>query len=449
MKCLQNCMGIFFRTIEIFFKTIRHPVKIYRMILSLRNICAADGDDSALFLKELFESLGPIFVKFGQILSTRPDLLPCVFIENLKKLQDNAAVNGNADVQKILKSYFGEKYGDIFAEINTMPAHSASICLIYEGKLRSGESIVIKLKRPGIEKIIANDFRIFELITFFFQKKFSKFGFVFPESINRIKKQIFNELNLRKEIENAILFNKIFFKDANIKIPFVYEELCSNDFIIMEKISGLKIDSAEFKNCAGKNQFLNYGMRAFLKQIFINGIFHADPHPGNILFTEDNKIAFIDFGIVGRLSKNQQNSLFIISMAILNKNIKLLFTVLINERILKGDTDMNVFIEETELCLNKFIDAPLKKIHAQDLLFETLKLVKKFQMRIPPEFFELLRCLVILDGIGKQLSPDFSIINELKPALFEMMLIKYSLKEILNKIANAGLLFLYRIMKGL
>lgn len=448
MEKLLKFHGIIFRVMEIFIKTARHPVKIFRMLKSLRKMTCRENEDSGQFLKELCESLGPTFIKFGQILSTRSDILPDFITENLKKLQDNAVVNDKVDIVRILKSRFKNDYEKIFAEINNTPSHCASICLIYEGRLITGEMIVIKLKKPGIEKTISNDFHIFELLAFFFQNKLRKSGFKYPESVNRLKQQIFNEINLSNEIENAKLFEKIFASDNNIKIPRIYTELSGNDFIVMEKIFGYKLNSLEFSNYHKKKLLLNAGARAFLKQIFINGFFHADPHPGNIIFTEDKQIALIDFGIVGRLTKRQQNSLLVISLSILNKDIKLLYKTLINERILNERTDMNDFIDKNEFYMEKYINLSLKEISFQELFKDVFELIREFKMQIPSEFLEVFRCLIILDGVGKSVSPDFNIAGELKPVMFEIVMQKYSLKEIITKIKSSGIFFIYKIMNS-
>ena len=421
----MKILAISIRLIEIIFKSGRHPFKVFKIVRAFRKISITDKNDSAIFLREFCESLGPVFIKFGQILSTRSDLLPGIFIENLSKLQDSVSFGSNVDIRMILKKYFKERYDNIFSKINTIPAHSASICLIFEGILRTGDQIIIKLKRPDVEKIIINDFNIFEMFAFCFQNKLRKSGFKYPDSIIRIKSQILKELDFIKEIENAKNFSRIFAGDENIKIPKVYDEYSCNDFIIMEKIDGTKIDSLEFSCYTSKKELLKSGARAFLKQIFISGIFHADPHPGNIFFTNDNKIALIDFGNVGKLNKTQQNSLLIISVAILNKDLKLLFNVLKNEQIINEKTDMNDFIECVDLCLNKFIDLPLKEISASKLFSAIFNVIRKFQIQLPSELLEVFRCLIILDGVGKKTSPDFNIIDELKPAIIEIMIHKY------------------------
>lgn len=396
-------------------------------------------------LRKSFEELGATFIKFGQVLSTRYDLIPPSYINELSKLQDSVTPINYEIILNVIKSHYGDDYQKIFTHIETKPVGSASICQVYNSVLADGREVILKIKRPGIDKIIEIDIEIIKIIIKLLKKYLPELGIDLSEMVNSFEQILVGELNLLNEAHNLKRFYNNFKNFKGVVIPKVYWEYCNEDIIVMEKIEGTKLIDLEQiqNNNFDMEKIIKTADQAMLKQIFIDGLFHADPHPGNIFITPAGEIAFIDFGIIGKFSGEMKNMLFDLTLAIVNKDTSRIVQIMYELNSVKDDVDEFSLKNEIYSAIDEFIDLPLKDIYIKNIFERFISLVRRFNIRVPQDYLVLLRSLVILEGVGKKVSPSFNILEELKPLLIDIVKKKISAKNLFKELKKSGSNFLY------
>ncbi|RYZ71777.1 MAG: AarF/ABC1/UbiB kinase family protein, partial [Proteobacteria bacterium] len=251
-----------------------------------------------------FEELGPTFVKLGQVLATRPDLIPVEFVEEFKKLHDQVSPLPFSEIKRVLESQYGSTLDEIFAEINPVPLGSASIAQVHRAKLRDGSDVVVKVQRPGIERIIADDISILYYLAELLQKYVKETRIFNPIGIvDEFFRTLELETNFVIEANNIRRFIENFKDDTEVKIPHVYIELTGPRVLVLEFLKGIPLSQAAALEQEGvdRQTVMKAGLRAYFKQVFKDGLFHGDLHAGNLFILPGSRIGLIDFGIVGRL----------------------------------------------------------------------------------------------------------------------------------------------------
>ncbi|HPQ19577.1 MAG TPA: AarF/UbiB family protein [bacterium] len=394
-------------------------------------------------LRKTFEELGPTYIKFGQILSTRYDLLPLEYIEELSKLQDNVEPIPYEEIEKILKQNYLD-LEKIFKEINTTPIASASICQVYNAILYDNTEVILKIKKPFIDDIINTDCEVLKFLLLLFKNYMPELGIDYDEIIDTFIETINAELNLENEINYIQRFKTNFAQNKGILIPKVYDELCSNSIIVMEKIDGIKLtDIINIQqNNININKCLNIGTDAIIQQIFIDGFFHADPHPGNIMITKDNKLAFLDFGMIGRLSPEYREFLFQFIIAVLEKDIEQIYFLLQENKCIQSDINESQLKSDIYKIIDEYLTLPLEKIKINNVFKSFIKIIQIYNIKIPRDFLLLFRALTILDGVEKKISPDFNLLLQLKPLLKKIIRSEYSLTNQFKKFRKLTMLLI-------
>lgn len=380
------------------------------------------AEDSPLHIAGRFRmmlaELGPTFIKLGQVLSTRPDLLPAHFISQLELLQDQVPPVGFFEVRQTLETELRQSLESIFKAFNSTPLASASIGQVHEATLLTGERVAVKVQRPGIQKTIDTDLEIMYDAAGFLENR-TDWGKLYKiqDFISEFARTIRDELDYIIEAKNADRFRENFKDDKDVLIPKVHWKLTTKKVLVLDYVEGSKIKAtAELEqNGICKAEAARKLSKVFFKQILIDGFFHADPHPGNILISKEGIILLMDFGMVGHLDGWLKDRLVKIVLSILRRDINALLMVLseFSSKPLKGD--QHLFKRELYYLMDRYYNRPLKDIELSTLFRQLLEFSSRFQIRPPQELILIARCFVLLDNIITQLDPDTSLLELAKP----------------------------------
>ncbi|MFH1209465.1 MAG: AarF/ABC1/UbiB kinase family protein [archaeon] len=398
-------------------------------------------DSLPIHLRKAMEELSGTFIKLGQLLSLRPDLIPKEYAEEFSKLQDNVPSFSFSVVQDIIESEFKKPLNSIFLEFEEEPIAAASVGQVHRAKLKSGQIVAVKVQRPKIDEIFRTDidlmYRIFSLIEQHYQE-LQKYNL--KQIIKEFEEYTKNELNYLAEANNIQLFYKKFENDKKIKIPRVYFEYTTKRVLTMEFIYGEEISKVKL-SAKEKKQAVKIVADCFLRQVLDYGIFHADPHPGNIFITRDKKLALIDFGIVGKISEDLRKKIENLFIALVQGNRILVGDFLIALNIVDDDLNIEEFRDDLSTHLGKYYDLSLSKVDMSSLLYDLLSLARKYNMKFPPNFVLLIKAIATTEGFGKEMDPDFNFVQTCKPYVDKIIDNKTSPEYIMNSLKENMLNF--------
>jgi len=376
-------------------------------------------------LRLALEELGTTFIKFGQILSTRYDIVPEEFIKELVKLQDQVPPFDYSEVKRVIETEFGKGIGEIFLSFDPEPIAAASIGQVHRARLPGGEEVVVKVMRPGIERIIEIDLSILMSLARFADKhvkeirSYNVVGFV--EEFSRI---IRLEIDYIHEAQNADRFYMNFEGSITVRIPGVYWKYITEHTLTMEYLEGIKVSDLEQLEAAGhdKKRISNILTNAYLKMIFEDGFYHADPHPGNILVSRDETIVFLDFGIAGYIDPILRENLADIMIAIRKNDIDLLIESIIELGLIShiGAESSTLRIELEEL-VNRYYGLSVRFIDPIRFLQELISIIAKSRGRITTNVMLLSKTLSMVDEIDRKLDPDYNFAELAEPYLNKMV----------------------------
>ena len=371
-------------------------------------------------LRLVFEALGPTFMKIGQILSTRPDILPQEYITELSKLQDHAPPFSFEDLERILQEELHGPWQGHFAQVEKTPLACASVAQVHRGVRLDGTPCILKVQRPDIEDQLLEDLQILIRIVKTAPNTLRDVLLDPVEALEEILAVTKVELDFRHEDAYIHRFQKENETIACISAPKVFTELTTKRLLVLEEIQGLKITEKKALEEAGydvedigKKLVLSY-----LYQLFNNGFFHGDPHPGNLLIHE-GKIYYIDFGIMGTLSAHARDAINDLLLAMVRKDITTLTSLVLDLAEQKGPVDRNALYEDIEYIVHFYLPARLKNIQVSRLFMDLFEAARKNNLKLPREFTTLLKSMLILEGVIGALSPNLSIMDIAKDYLKE------------------------------
>jgi ubiquinone biosynthesis protein len=403
-------------------------------------------------LRLALEELGPTFIKFGQILSTRHDLVPGEFIRELSKLQDSVPSFRFSDVQKIIKTELGKKIDAVFISFNPEPLAAASIGQVHMAKLPGNVDVIVKVMRPGIEKIIETDLALLLSLARFAKKHikdskiFNPVGVI--EEFSRIIRQ---EIDYTHEAQNADRFFLNFKDSKTVRIPEIYWKYTTKRVLTMEYLEGIKISDMERIETSGldKKTISNNFVNAYLKMIFEDNFYHADPHPGNIFVASGEKIIFLDFGMSGYIDPVLKENLINLIIAMQRNDIDTFIESLTEMGIVVDmETQENVLRYRLEEIINRYYSLDVKFIDPIMFLRDILDVVIKSNGKIPTNIMLLSKTLVIMDELSRELDPDHNVADFIEPYARKMFeertSASYILKDTTKTIWN-----LVRMVKNL
>ena len=394
-------------------------------------------------LRVVLEELGPTFIKIGQILSTRPDILPKEYIIELEKLQDSVKPEDFSVMKKIIEANLKRSISDVFLDFETTPLASASLAEVYLARLKTGEKIVLKVQRPFVREKILADINILKRLSPFIKFTTKNEVLDVKEVIEEIKIATERELDFLNEKENIKKFSSNNKDIKYIKGIVVYEKYCTSNMIVMEFIGGIKIDNistllAEGYDTSEIAKKLTYN---YFKQVFEDGFFHADPHPGNILI-HNNKIGFVDFGLMGCLDLGIKKKFNSFLEGVATNNIDLMTSSILSIGIKKHEVDINKLYQDINLIYNTYIEESIYRYDLAQILEEVIVVCKKNNILMPKDVILLAKGILTLQGVLAKIDKDLNIMDIALPyfknKIIEDKLKDYDLTLLGNKIFSAG-----------
>jgi ubiquinone biosynthesis protein len=394
----------------------------------------------AVRLRLVLEDLGPTFVKLGQIASTRPDVLPLDVIAELRKLQDAVPPVAFAAIREQLERSLGASMPDLFESVDETPLAAGSIAQVHRARLRTEEGtddVVVKVQRPGIVETIASDLDLLHTFAALVERAIPESRVYSPVGlVQQFDRAISSELDFSLEAENALRFSQNFQGNAQLKFPRVYREVSSKQVITLEYLDGQKLYEAVAAGHSGK-QLAHVALEGVFKQIFEDGFFHADPHPGNaiILGTPEHPIvAWVDLGMVGRLSPRLRDLAVDVMFSALRRDYTGLADAIYAIGSPTRKVDRAAFEAEVAMRADKYLGRALKDIELSGLIRDLVQGATQFGCEIPTDFTLVGKALMTLEGIGRELDPELDVLNEARPLLFDLIRKRYSPERIGNEL---------------
>lgn len=376
-----------------------------------------------------FQELGPTFVKLGQVLSMRPDLIPDHVIEELVKLQDQVAPMPFETVQEILNRELGFQVQASFQEIRSEPLGSASIGQVHEAVLRSGERVVIKVLRPGIRKVIETDVALLTFMAEMFEKYFPELRVLNPKVfVEEFFKSLQYELDFKIEANNIDKIKKNSEDFPDLVFPKVYRELSTHEILVLERFDGIRLNDKEAVMGAAvdRTKIATLGARAFLYSVMKHGLFHGDLHGGNLFILPGDRLGVIDFGIVGRLSQKSRDQLVTMVWALIQEDYETLCYAYAELGSVDTSVDFDSFQREVRNVLSPYLGLNLNDVNSGRVLIEATKIAAKYQIRVPGDWMLVFRALLTMEGMGRLLDPNFDMIATGEELISDLVKIQLS-----------------------
>lgn len=375
-------------------------------------------------IRHALEDLGPIFVKFGQILSTRRDLLPDDIAVELARLQDQVTPFDNQTAYKIIEKSLGHPLPEIFSEFSDAPFASASIAQVHGATLHTGQQVIVKVLRPNIKPVIQRDISLLYIIAEKIERYWKAGKNLRPRAVvAEFEKSLLDELDLMREAANASQLRRNFLNSEMIYIPEVHWEHCRRDIMVMERIHGTPIgdiDALVEKNI-NLQQLSERGVEIFFTQVFRHSFFHADMHPGNIFVADNGQYIAVDFGIMGTLNETDQRYLAENFLAFFNRDYRRVAELHVISGWVGKDTRIDEFESAIRSVCEPIFDKPLKDISFGLLLLNLFQTARRFNMEVQPQLILLQKTLLNIEGLGRQLYPDLDLWKTAKPFLEQWM----------------------------
>ncbi len=392
-------------------------------------------------LRMAFEELGPTYIKLGQILSTRPDLVPMEFINELSKLQDNVPAFAFEQVRRSIRSEFDCSPDDLFDRLDDVPLASASIGQVHRAVLRDGEVVAVKFQRPGIRKIIEIDLEIMLHLATLAEHHIEELAFHRPiKIVEEFARTLEKEIDYKTEATNMERAARHFLDDPNVYIPKVYREVTTSRVLTTEFIDGIKISNIDALEAAGLDRKIitARGADLVLKQVFDHCFFHADPHPGNIFVLPGNVICLLDFGMAGIVDRQTRDDFVDLLESIINRNEARATQVLLKLTHREVEPDRRQLERDVADFMGRHLYKPLKDIELGKMLHQLLELATDFRLRIPADIFLMMKALSTVEGVGRMLDPEFDMIARSTPFITRVKLERFKPERIVNDVYDLG-----------
>ncbi|CCQ52784.1 ABC1 kinase family protein [Crocosphaera watsonii WH 8501] len=378
----------------------------------------------AVWIRENLLNLGPTFIKVGQLFSTRADLFPAEYVDELSKLQDEVPAFTYEQVSKTIEKDLGKPLSKLFRNFDPVPIAAASLGQVHKAKLHSGEEVVVKIQRPGLQQLFTIDLAILKKIAYYFQNhpKWGK-GRDWIGIYEECCKILWEETDYLNEGQNADAFRRNFRGENWVKVPRVYWRYTSPRVLTLEYLPGIKISHYEGLEAAGLDRKLlaRLGAKAYLCQLLNDGFFHADPHPGNIAVDTDGSLIFYDFGMMGRINTNVREKLMDTLFGIAQKDGDRVVSSLIALGALSATSDMGPVRRSVQFMLDNFMDKPFEEQSIAAISDDLYELAYDQPFRFPATFTFVMRAFSTLEGVGKGLDPDFNFMEVAQPFALELV----------------------------
>lgn len=384
-------------------------------------------------LRMIFEELGPTFIKFGQILSIRRDVLPEEYVSEFEKLQDSVPPFSYAEVARLIAEEFGRDVKDVFEEFASEPLASASIAQAHLARTKTGQEVIVKVQRPQIRQMILQDLAIMEHLAHLLARRIPESRRYDPVGlVEEFRKTILLELDFRREGRNADRLREHLRDMPGIVIPQVFWEYSAPRVLTIEYIVGQGLREALSRSAEDRHRIAANLYEAFLKQIFEDGFFHADPHPGNLLFLPDGRVGLLDFGIVGRVSRDRLAGLVTILLAIMEQDVEALLDECIALGLMPADLDRQTIQYEIDELLAEHLDLPLRDISLGHILETLFEMGRKHRLKVLSNLVLLGKTMMTLEAVIRALDPAFALVEEARWEVERLMRIRLSAEALLK-----------------
>ena len=378
----------------------------------------------AVWIRENLLELGPTFIKVGQLFSTRADLFPSEYVEELAKLQDRVPAFTYEQAAAIVEADLGKPVSQLFRSFDPTPLAAASLGQVHKAQLHSGEEVVVKVQRPGLKKLFTIDLAILKRIAQYFQNhpKWGK-GRDWLGIYDECCRILWQETDYLSEGRNADTFRRNFREQKWVKVPRVYWRYTSLRALTLEYLPGIKISHYEALEAAGLDRKLlaKLGAKAYLQQLLNDGFFHADPHPGNLAVNPEGALIFYDFGMMGQIKTNVREKLMETLFGIAEKNADRVVTSLIDLGALSPVDDMGPVRRSVQFMLDNFMDKPFEEQSVSEISEDLYEIAYDQPFRFPATFTFVMRAFSTLEGVGKGLDPDFNFMEVAQPFAIQLM----------------------------
>ncbi|UJS06045.1 ABC1 kinase family protein [Cylindrospermopsis raciborskii] len=406
-----------------------------------RGIVVENHRPIAIQLRELLTKLGPAYIKIGQALSTRPDLVPPIYLEELTKLQDQLPAFPNEIAYQFIKEELGGLPEDIYSEISPHPIAAASLGQVYKGRLKTGEEVAIKVQRPDLRERITIDLYILRILAGWVQKNVKRVRSDLVGILDELGSRIFEEMDYIREGENAERFFELYGHLPDIYVPKIYWEYTNRRVLTMEWINGIKLTQPQEIETLGINAryLIEIGVQCSLRQLLEHGFFHADPHPGNLLATFDGKLAYLDFGMMSEVKPPQRYGLIEAIVHVVNRDFDSLAKDYVKLEFLTPDTDLTPIVPAFARVFANAQGASVAELNIKSITDDLSQLMYEYPFRVPPYYALIIRSLVTLEGIAIYIDPNFKVLSEAYPYVSKRLLtdpseeLRASLQDLLFK----------------
>lgn len=385
----------------------------------------------------VLQELGPTFVKLGQILSTRPDLIPQALCDQFATLQDRVAPIPFEQARAVLEASLGRPLEEVFGDLDPKPLASASIAQVHTARLETGEDVVIKIQRPGIAASIESDLNILYWVAKQVEATIPEAEAFNPTSIAReFERAIRRELNFEFEAANLERFDRNFSAWTTVYIPRVHRAHSSTTVLVMERLSGVKITEAAARGHE-MEPIARECIRMLFKMVFEDGFFHGDLHPGNLFVLDDGRIGLIDFGLVGRMTQQMKDQMADLLLAIVTADFEGVARSFYDISIRSGKVDYPAFEADVVELMEKYFTSPsLADVDFGEYLRELIEGAIRHNVRIPPDFTMFFKAMMTVEGIGKIVSPDLDLISECRPYVEGLIAQRYGPERLMKTAAD-------------
>ncbi|WP_413163630.1 ABC1 kinase family protein [Capilliphycus salinus ALCB114379] len=392
-------------------------------------------------LRVTLTQLGPAFIKVGQALSTRPDLVPPTYLEELTKLQDQLPPFSNEVAYGFIEEELGGKPEQIYAELSPNPLAAASLGQVYKGKLKTGETVAVKVQRPGLSESIALDIHLLRTLAIWAQKNITQIRSDLVAIMDEFGYRIFEEMDYTHEGRNAERFKELYGHLADIHVPKIYWEYTGRRVLTMEWVNGTKLTNLDEIQAKGidARYLIEVGVQCSLRQLLEHGFFHADPHPGNLLASPDGKLVYLDFGMMSEVKPYQRYGLLEAVVHLVNRDFEGLAHDYVKLEFLTPETDLTPIIPALGSVFNDALGASVAELNFKSITDKLSALMYEYPFRVPAYYALIIRSLVTLEGIAINVDPNFKVLSKAYPYVAKRLLtdpspqLRASLKDLLFK----------------
>jgi ubiquinone biosynthesis protein len=418
------------RLTEIATVLVRHGLSYFATRLNLgrylprrKQVAPAEEDpidrqSMAHRLTRVMEELGPAFVRLGQVLSSRPDLLDEEFIREFERLQDRVAPFPSEEARATVEREFGQPVDSLFASFDDQPAASGSLAQVHHATLEDGSEVVVKIKRPGVERVVLTDLSLLRSVADYAEQHMPELRVFQPRIVlEELERTMRRELDFVTEAANTARFHDAIEPADGGRCPQVYWDLTSSDVLTLERLRGVRITNLRALDARGidRRRLARRLADVFLKQYFELGIFHGDPHPGNLLVLGDGTVGVIDFGMVGRVTGELRNRMGVLLLGVVHREVDVVAEICFSLGIMGEEFNEATFRLGVQELIDKYYGMPLKRVDPRRVFGDVTALARECHLVLPREFVMLAKSLVTVVSIGRQLAPDFDVAESLRP----------------------------------